>query len=51
MNEFLKSEIKMLLVDDDPLVRRSLRMILELHEIPVVGKQQMVKMPWRLLPN
>ena len=38
MNEFLKSEIKMLLVDDDPLVRRSLRMILELHEIPVVGE-------------
>ncbi len=38
MNEFLKSEIKMLLVDDDPLVRRSLRMILELHDIPVVGE-------------
>ena len=28
----------MLLVDDDPLVRRSLRMILELHDIPVVGE-------------
>lgn len=38
MNEFLKSEVKMLLVDDDPLVRRSLRMILELHDIPVVGE-------------
>jgi DNA-binding NarL/FixJ family response regulator len=38
MNEFLKSEIKMLLVDDDPLVRRSLRMMLELHDIPVVGE-------------
>lgn len=38
MNEFLKSEIKVLLVDDDPLVRRSLRMILELHDIPVVGE-------------
>ena len=38
MNEFLKSEIKVLLVDDDPLVRRSLRMILELHDISVVGE-------------
>lgn len=32
------SEIRLLLVDDDPLVRRSLRMIFELHRIPVVGE-------------
>lgn len=38
MNEFLNSEIKLLLVDDDPLVRRSLRMLFELHDISVVGE-------------
>lgn len=32
------SNIRLLLVDDDPLVRRSLRMIFELHNIPVVGE-------------
>jgi len=38
INEFLNSEIKLLLVDDDPLVRRSLRMLFELHDISVVGE-------------
>lgn len=38
MNEFLNSEIRLLLVDDDPLVRRSLRMLFELHDISVVGE-------------
>lgn len=38
MNEFLSSEIRLLLVDDDPLVRRSLRMLFELHDISVVGE-------------
>ncbi|BAF60222.1 response regulator [Pelotomaculum thermopropionicum SI] len=38
MNEFLTSEIQLLLVDDDPLVRRSLRMLFELHDINVVGE-------------
>ncbi len=38
MNEFLTNEIRLLLVDDDPLVRRSLRMLFELHDITVVGE-------------
>ncbi len=38
MNEYLKNEIKLLLADDDPLVRRSLRMIFDLHDITVVGE-------------
>ncbi len=38
MNEFLTSEIRLLLVDDDPLVRRSLRMLFNLHDISVVGE-------------
>lgn len=38
MNEFLINEIKLLLVDDDPLVRRSLRMLFELHEVTIVGE-------------
>lgn len=32
------SNIRLLLVDDDPLVRRSLRMLFELHHIPVIGE-------------
>ncbi|MDD2420750.1 MAG: response regulator transcription factor [Heliobacteriaceae bacterium] len=31
-------ETRLLLVDDDPLVRRSLRLILELYDLPVVGE-------------
>ena len=38
MNEFLTNEIRLLLVDDDPLVRRSLRMLFELHDISVIGE-------------
>lgn len=38
MNEFLINEIKLLLVDDDPLVRRSLRMLFELHDVTIVGE-------------
>lgn len=38
MNEFLINEIKLLLVDDDPLVRRSLRMLFELHDVNIVGE-------------
>jgi DNA-binding NarL/FixJ family response regulator len=38
MNEFLTSEIRLLLVDDDPLVRRSLKMLFKLHDISVVGE-------------
>lgn len=32
------SNIRLLLADDDPLVRRSLRMLFELHNIAVVGE-------------
>lgn len=32
------NNIRLLLVDDDPLVRRSLRMLFELHHIPVIGE-------------
>lgn len=32
------SNMRLLLVDDDPLVRRSLRMMFELHNISVVGE-------------
>lgn len=32
------SNIRLLLVDDDPLVRRSLRMLFELHNITVLGE-------------
>lgn len=32
------SNIRLLLVDDDPLVRRSLRMMFELHNITVIGE-------------
>ena len=38
MNEFLNSDIRLLLVDDDPLVRRSLKMLFDLHDITVVGE-------------
>lgn len=38
MKEFLASEIRLLLVDDDPLVRRSLKTIFDLHDIPVIGE-------------
>lgn len=38
MNEFLINEIRLLLVDDDPLVRRSLRMLFELHDVTIVGE-------------
>lgn len=34
----LMSNMRLLLVDDDPLVRRSLRMMFELHNISVVGE-------------
>ncbi|NLJ76564.1 MAG: response regulator transcription factor [Peptococcaceae bacterium] len=38
MNEYLCSDIRLLLVDDDPLVRRSLKMLFDLHDITVVGE-------------
>jgi len=38
INEFLISEIRLLLVDDDPLVRRSLKMLFELHDISIIGE-------------
>lgn len=36
--QILLNEIQMLIVDDDPLVRRSLRMLFELNNINVIGE-------------
>jgi len=55
MNEFLISEIRLLLVDDDPLVRRSLRMLFELHDVTIVGEasngEEAVEAVARLKPS
>jgi len=55
MNEFLTSEIRLLIVDDDPLVRRSLKMLFDLHDIQVIGEasngEEAVEATSRLKPT
>lgn len=49
------SKIRLLLVDDDPLVRRSLRMMFELHSISVIGEaangEEAIEATGRLKPS